>query len=343
MKIAAKNTDYEVRRYRDADEPGVLELLRLSLGEGPAGERSSEFFHWKHISNPFGRSLMLVAESQSTIIGLRAFMRWRFTAGGQSLSAVQAVDTATHPDFQGIGVFSTLTREALEQLSRDTDFVYNTPNDKSLPGYLKMGWSSVGTVRVSVRVQHPVKFVRHMVGDGESSSPGVMPAINAQPAEDLLGSETEISELLGESDPGRPEITTSRSFDYLRWRYVKAPNLDYRAIGERRGGRIRGLAIFRVRARRGLWETALLELILPKGERAMGRRLVRRVLSSASTDHAICHFPGGTIQARTAFRSGFLRTRRGVLLVARPLRRNVEPSPQALGSWALSLGDMEVF
>jgi len=94
----------------------VLDLLGLTLGVGPAGRRPAEFFRWKHLENPFGPSLMLVAEADGRLVGLRAFMRWRFAAGDRQLRAVRAVDTATHPDYQGMGVFSRLTRAALDAL-----------------------------------------------------------------------------------------------------------------------------------------------------------------------------------------------------------------------------------
>ena len=88
----------------------MLDLLDASLGGGPAGRRPPEFFTWKHLDNPFGRSLPAWwPRHDDRLIGLRAFMRWRLAAGDRDLTAVRAVDAATHPDFQGMGVFSRLT------------------------------------------------------------------------------------------------------------------------------------------------------------------------------------------------------------------------------------------
>ena len=129
-----------------------------ALGGGPAGTGPAEFFRWKHLENPFGRSFMLVAEADGRIVGLRAFMRWEFVAGDRRFRAVRAVDTATHPDHQGKGIFSRLTLEALDALRDQADFVFNTPNEKSLPGYLKMGWQVVGRVPIRIRVRRPIRF-----------------------------------------------------------------------------------------------------------------------------------------------------------------------------------------
>ena len=90
------------------------------------------------------------------IVGLRAFMRWEFVRGGEVLHAVRAVDTATHPDYQGKGLFTAMTMHGLDVISDDgIDFVFNTPNDKSRPGYLKMGWQEVGKLPVAIRVAGP--------------------------------------------------------------------------------------------------------------------------------------------------------------------------------------------
>jgi len=92
-------TQVAIREYQATDETPVIALLNLALGTARAFERSTAFFRWKHIENPFGRSLMLLADSEK-VVGLRAFLRWQFRAGGQTIRAVRAVDTATHPDFQ---------------------------------------------------------------------------------------------------------------------------------------------------------------------------------------------------------------------------------------------------
>ncbi|MFT4656234.1 MAG: hypothetical protein ACI8V4_000395 [Ilumatobacter sp.] len=93
-----------------------------------------------------------VAVDSGDIVGVRLFVRWRFRRGDQTLSAVRAVDTATHPDHQGRGLFTRLTSDALAACLTDgVDFVFSTPNAQSRPGDLKMGWRDVGRPRVTIR------------------------------------------------------------------------------------------------------------------------------------------------------------------------------------------------
>jgi GNAT superfamily N-acetyltransferase len=100
----AMSNELEVREASDDDLPQVLELLQSSLGWVP-DEQYADFYRWKHHDNPFGRSPAWVAVDGDRIVGLRVWLRWRFTRSGRTWEAVRAVDTATHPEYQGRGIF----------------------------------------------------------------------------------------------------------------------------------------------------------------------------------------------------------------------------------------------
>jgi GNAT superfamily N-acetyltransferase len=329
-----------VRPYRQEDEAEVIDLLTSALGGGPAGERTPEFFRWKHLANPFGPSLLLVGEAEGRIVGLRAFLRWRFQAGSRELRAVRAVDTATHPEFQGRGVFSELTTTALGILADQADLVFNTPNEKSVGGYLKMGWHAVGAVPVSIRVRRPLRFALGMTGHGRARG---RPDVEAEPADRSLADGDAVARLIRDAGDGDTRLRTPIDVPFLRWRYGSAPLLDYRAVREMRGGELRGLAVFRVGRRGPLWEARVSEVIVPRGDAATARRLLRRVARAGSFDHLTASFPAGSIARRAARGTGFLRAPQGPRLVVNPIRDSLDPDPTAMTSWALSLGDLEVF
>lgn len=337
----ASDLDLAIRTYRDEDEDEVLALLRASLGEGPGGERSPEFFRWKHLRNPFGRSFMLLGISEGRIVGFRSLMRWRFTTAGSPVEAVRAVDTATHPDHQRRGIFSTLTREAVRRLTGEADVWFNTPNRKSMPGYLKMGWIPVGTIPIRVRPRRPVRVALGLRDlEGGTDAVGERPPVTAPTAAELLA-DTDLASLL-ELEPPSPGLRTARSPAYFRWRYGEAPLLDYRAQVERDGGGVRGLVVFRVRPRGRLWETAIVELLAAPGDGRTVRRLLRSAVRAAPADHlTLC--PSSLSSLRAVRAAGFLPSPRGVQLVVRPLRQGIDPDPTVLGSWRFTLGDVEVF
>ena len=72
----------------------------------------------------------------------------------------RAVDTATLPEWRGKGVFSRLTMRLVEQMQNEgVSFVYNTPNGKSMPGYLKMGWAPVTRIPLWIRPIHVSRLI----------------------------------------------------------------------------------------------------------------------------------------------------------------------------------------
>jgi GNAT superfamily N-acetyltransferase len=325
----------EIRPYEDPDEAAVLELIRASLGGGPTGARSAEFFRWKHMTNVFGRSLMLVAETEDRILGFRAFMRWRFRAGNDLLSAVRAVDTATHPGFQGRGIFTRLTLAAVDQLREDTDLIFNTPNEKSLPGYLKMGWSVVGDVPIQIRIRRPVRFVRGVGSLGSDQQVPARPAAGARADEALARWRSAIGTAEFEA-----RLQTPVDLAFLNWRYSRAPELDYRAIASDDG---RTVAVFRIRPRGGLLEATVSDLLGGDGVSSTGAATLRRVGTEGRVDHLTCSFASGSAAMAAARRALFIRSPRGMTLVANPLRRDLPLDVTELRNWAPVLGDLEVF
>src|SRR4051794_10846345 len=114
-----------VRRADADDFPRILDLARRALAWT---DDDTRFLAWKHLENPFGASPMWIALDNDRVVGFRAFMRWEFvSADGHSVHAARAVDTATDPEYQGRGIFTRLTREAIDRLPADgVRLIFNT-------------------------------------------------------------------------------------------------------------------------------------------------------------------------------------------------------------------------
>ena len=281
MSISRAQVDI---RPSDADDDGaILALLQASLGWVP-DDLFGRFFEWKHRQSPFGVSPAWVAVDGERIVGFRTFMRWEFEKNGRVLRAVRAVDTATHPDYQGRGIFSALTKAGLDAMrDKGVDFVFNTPNDNSRPGYLKMGWQVVGRLPVSVRMRTPssaVRVLRARVPADKWSSP-----CNAGvPALDVLRDQAGVTALLSarSSDNG---VSTRRTPAFLTWRYGFEP-LRYRVMFA--GQRIEdGLVIFRVRQRGSATEVVLCDVLVPAGDPRAAAHLTKSALRESGADYAL--------------------------------------------------------
>jgi GNAT superfamily N-acetyltransferase len=316
--------DLQVRAATDEDLPQILDLLSSSLGWVP-DDQYADFYRWKHHANPFGRSPAWIATDAGRVVGLRVWLRWRFVERGRSWTAVRAVDTATHPDHQGRGIFRRLTTSSLEVLrSQGIAHVFNTPNEQSRPGYLKMGWEQVGKLPVTVRFRSPLAAaaaVRARVPADKWS----LPTDAGMAVDSALADEAAVHQLIEALPDDR--IRTDLDVQVLRWRYGFAP-LGYRAI--RRDG---GVLLFRLR-RRGPATECVVGHVLSE-DRRVADELLRRVARETRADQVL------HLASRPRLRAGYLPlVGAGPVLTWRAIE---EGSMPALDRWGLSLGDVELF
>jgi len=217
IKTASK---IEIRKATEDDIPEIIGVLQKSLGDTLVS-KTEVFWKWKHVNNPFGKSPVLVATDGNKIVAVRAFMRWEWKDPQRQYLALRAVDTATLPEYQGQGLFRKLTTQLVEICQKDGyDFIFNTPNQKSMPGYLKMGWQRAGRLPVYSHIRRLFGVFLSMAGlikkegatiqsDWESlwRVPGISELVNVYPFENSL--------------------STNVSVDYLRWRYQQVPVAKY--------------------------------------------------------------------------------------------------------------------
>jgi GNAT superfamily N-acetyltransferase len=324
-------SELEYRRAGDADRTAIIELLRRSLGR-EVDARYEALFAWKHVENAFGASPAWVACDGDRLAGLRVLMRWEFVDGGQVVRAVRAVDTATDPDYQGRGIFTRLTLHAIDE-QEGVEFVFNTPNDQSRPGYLKMGWEVVGQLPTLVRPtgwRSIPRIAQARVPAERWSTPSAA-GLDARTVLDDTAAVDALLARIGGPRPAAEGLSTHLTSAFLRWRYG-TPLLGYRAVVAP-GGVAAGMAIFRVRARGAAKEVALGAVLVPEGDRRTASRLVRAVARAADADYllAIGHGPFGPGGLVRLPRVGPLLTYRAVTAVAPPV------------AWDLTLGDIELF
>jgi GNAT superfamily N-acetyltransferase len=310
----------DIRPLNDDDEPAVLALLGRSLGWHD-DSRFRDLYRWKHVENAFGRSFGWVATASERIVGVRLFMRWEFARGGEILHAVRAVDTATDPDYQGRGLFTALTLHGLDEVrAAGIDFVFNTPNAQSMPGYLKMGWREVGGVPASIRpmgVQSLPRLLRSRLPAEHWS----IPVDVGIPIDQWLAAG---NLLAAQADDSVRSLRTASNADLLRWRY-SMPHLHYRVV-DCDGGAV----VVRMRRRATARELVLATSWgLASGAEA---RLVVSVARQLGADHVVRvghdRLPGFVMSPRL-----------GPILTWRSVNQTAMPP---LSNWSLEMGDIEL-
>lgn len=310
-----------IREATIKDLPAIVKVLKASLGEEQL-KLSEEVWRYKHLLNPFGESIVLLAEVTGEIAGVRAFMRWNWSKGDSTVSALRAVDTATHPKFQGRGIFKKLTLEAVEIAKNKGDhLIFNTPNDQSRPGYLKMGWKIVGNIMVGIK---PTIF---FLTGGSKKNYTV----------EIEGSEDDLAELClqwNEHFRKEEKLFTPKSLSFLKWRYQNNPLQQYEVIFEK-GVYLAGY----VKLRKGLREFRISECIYDPG--SAPNKVISTMIKKVGRKFKV-HFISYAPQLLSIFgKEGSY----GPVLTLNSLNLSADENNfySEIRNWNNSLGDLELF
>jgi hypothetical protein len=334
-RACASGKALTIRLFQAHDEAAVLELLGSAFGDWPRADLDctrSEYFRWKHLESPFGRSLMVVVELNGSIVGFYAYMPWLLCAHERIVATLRAVDLAIDRRHRMLGI-SLALRSAME-FSQDVEFVWGNPNVASARGGRRLGRPEVSGLRSFLRpcARLPRTMLARATRARERDR---APATDGTSAASALADRALLDRLRMPVELHGGRLATLKHDDYLRWRYGRWSS--YQAVRSDAPGEA-GLAIFRHR-RHGRFVLAdVCELLLERRDAGLERRLLRRVAAAAQADFVLCNFSS----RRSAAALGSLGYRTRETLMALVLGEQLPLDPAATRSWALSRGDLEL-
>lgn len=137
---------FSIRRFEMSDAQNAVELLQIVFKH----PFSLDWWNWKFKMNPAGfwgeKGDIWVAESNCRLIGYYAIMPEKLKLGSETITVAQSVDTATHPEFRGIGVFPTLAQKVYAESQDRYCFIYGYPSEMAFKGFSRLGWRDFGIV-----------------------------------------------------------------------------------------------------------------------------------------------------------------------------------------------------
>lgn len=343
---------YDVREANSFDISQILELLRANLSDAGVTAKTEVFWRWKHVEPPAGPSIVYVATASGTgqVIGLRAAMRVHVVSpDGSFIQAVRPVDTATNKDWQRMGVFSNLTLGLIHSL-RDspTKLLFNTPNDNSLPAYLRLGWHVAQTNKLRVKLGNPLKLFSSYLFSGVNPSServtreGVKQSIDRF-AELTPRDRTLLLETCSEYERLRTRegMRTLRDACTLAWRY-SCPSADYSVFRMRFVDSVRPDAVvfFRYEWRRGIRGALLTDFFYDT--KVPFDYILKSACRSIKAGFFVASAMDGTHEDDALARRLFLPVK-NVKLAQRLVKSDNEELPAVETRWDVSLADLELF
>lgn len=360
--------EYQVRLFEPEDRAGYLDLYGTVFGE-----TTDTWFDWKYADNPYTDHVTIaIATTGDSIVGAKSQVGFELSRDGRRFIGLQPADTMVHPDHRRHGVFSQMTEFVKEVYAdREPALFFNYPNEATLAGGLKHGWTKVDHVTTRYRVHNPVSLGEVDAGPLNE----ILDTASRAVARGLLRlrriAPTATNEITVRRHPIPPVETLAdlyrravpnrlhvvRNETYLDWRFGN-PNWEYTAyIAKQNDVPVAGAVVGRG-VQDGLAEASLTEL-LPLSKGSSGKRedsgvrekraLLERIVEEYR-DVDVITAPDQAIPDALYSSFGFLSDTSPPLswvaspsvLVAFPLDEELDRSDiDTLDDWVLGLSDRD--
>ncbi len=111
---------------------------------------NADYLHWQYLANPHGQVIGVDAFMGGALVAHYAIIPRRYRLGTQVFDAALSVNTATHPQHQGKGLFTKLAEATyFAAAQRGVKFVVGVANANSVGGFTrKLGFTSLGQIRL---------------------------------------------------------------------------------------------------------------------------------------------------------------------------------------------------
>jgi len=190
---------------------GMAELQALQYKVDPEKAESrlrrwfdSDFAHRRG-------SIALAGVAGERVIAMQTYSAWPYVRNGVSYRSLQSGATLVHPDFRGRKIFQRLLLEGNRlAIENGHDFFVGFPVPMSLGGFVKDGWTNLGSLRWWTRPLRPFALMRRSAA-----------SVALQPPP-CPGKNLSIARLatIGTDDDA---FSLSNDLDFLSWRYADRP------------------------------------------------------------------------------------------------------------------------
>jgi GNAT superfamily N-acetyltransferase len=235
-----------VREAQAEDAAGINRLFERAMGV----KRSLEHDRWKFWQNPFGSPYIMLAEDEGEIVGQYALWPLPILLGPEVVKGAQSLDTMTHPDYQGQGMFTTLAAACYDlAASRGAEVLYGFPNASSYPGFVRrLNWHHTGGIARWLRALHPSDHPRipTLLKPFANAAAMLLPVGRTRglQLERTRPPAADLTEFLKTHPPEKDTCAPHRNPEWYAWRFEEAAGHDYTWICAWEKGKLQGWVVW---------------------------------------------------------------------------------------------------
>ena len=198
----------EIKSYREGDEKAILELFEICFGKS----MSYDFWKWRFRENPFANKMYIdLMWDGPKLVGHYAVCPVEMIIDSKLEQTALSMTTMTHPEYGGMGIFTSLANSLYDKLKNDGFFmVWGFPNSNSHYGFCKnLNWIDIGTIPMMIARINNLK-------PNENNDVVYLDSLD----------KLEFIPFFNIDKPIRLNSTTK----YLKWRYFQNPADIYKVI-----------------------------------------------------------------------------------------------------------------
>jgi len=318
------------RDYQSGDENQILTLYE----EVNNREMTLAHWTWKFAKSPFGQAMLKLMFDGNKLIGHYAVIPMNVQVEKKLVKAALSVNTMTHPDYRGHGIFAYLGEETYQVCEqKGVKFVYGFPNSNIYqPRIEKLEWKGFGKMTV-LEKELGVQTIR---GIGKRDS--IYPIEKFDERVHSLWNKTKDSYC----------VIVPRTEKFLNWRFAEHPTVKYsKFIFQGASDEVSGYIVLKIYTQGDEIKGHIVDMLCIDEEDIV--RDLLRYSQSYFVERGIknlsCWASEESFYARVLEQEEFARKEFDVYFGVRTfdkedeLVRNVEH----IGNWHLTMGDSDVF
>lgn len=253
---------FVVRKYKEGDEKGIVELMRLCFGRADY-DYWMKHWVWEYKENPLGKDVW-IAEHNGQIVAHHAHIPINLKVGKKIFRSCIGADSMTHPKFQRRGLqrkLGDITDK--EQVKAGIYFSYWFPGEIY---HKHRGENSYAVCKIPVMMKlYPNETMRKLTGSrflakvlSVPLNPIISIIFRSKKSPIIEGMKiTEIAQFDDRVDDFWKDVSryfniiVVRNKEYLNWRYFKRPNSNFRVLLAECDEKILGYVVFASKDEKG--------------------------------------------------------------------------------------------
>ena len=315
--------------------------------------RPSDYDQWRFFTPPDGICPIALAEDCGRLAGAYTLWPARLNIGGEIVLGAQSMDTMTHPDYQGRGLFTKLALACFEMAAaRGFEVLYGFPNPLSYPGFVRrLNWDHTGDIVHWIR---PLKLSGHakipagvglladgatvlLPGGGRGGYRIVRGPLGGGQFSNFVDEVTEVKDL----------CRIHHAPTWMDWRYGASSHNQYEWIQVWQGDTLKAVIVWGMRSK--IWgdiadrRAHLVEIIGSEGSACLAG--VSAALKDARSRGAILMetLCNESTLLKILRRASFFAHRRAPFIVRSLTARNLAANIHNHETWRIIGGDVDTF